>query len=198
MKRLVSSLVFIIMAASVTQAQNFRFGVGAGMDAARMALSGASGGPLVYRTELAGGISGEAVISKTFSVQLEANYDPQGAGVINADGSTAGSYQLDYVTVPLMAKLYGTPELSFLVGPQVGFLVNGKTKTSGSADVDVKDMLESTSFYAVFGAEYRFKNGVFVSGRYNAALSNSVKDETTNTEIKNRYMSFRIGYSFAF
>jgi hypothetical protein len=128
---------------------------------------------------------------------LEANYSAQGAGVVSDDGSNAGSFQFNYITVPLLVKLYGTPRLSFYAGPQVGFLMSAKTKTSGNPETDLKDGLNSTDFYAVFGGEYRFANGVFVSSRYNLGLSNLVEDESLNTEIKNRYFSFRIGYSFA-
>jgi hypothetical protein len=197
MKRFIFSVLFMSTLVIVSNAQKIRLGVAPGVDAARMAISGASGGPLVYRTEVAGGLFAEAVISSTFSVQLEANYSTQGAGVINEDGSTAGSYQLNYITIPLLAKLYGNRNLSFFAGPQIGILLDAKTKSSGDPEVDIKEQIESTDFYGVFGAEYRFDNGVFVSGRYNVGLSNAIKDKSTDTEIKNRYFSFRIGYSFA-
>jgi hypothetical protein len=189
--------VFTIISVSVVTAQNLRLAVSAGVDASKMAISGASGGPLNYRHDLSGGLAFEAGLSSTFALQLEANYSPQGAGVINDDATTAGSYQLNYITVPLLAKLYATPKLSFYAGPQVGLLISAKTKSSGQEDTDVKDQLTSTDFAAVFGGEYRFANGVFISTRYNLGLANAIEDETTNTEIKNRYFSFRIGYSFA-
>jgi len=197
MKRIILSVLFISTLVLTTRAQKFRLGIAPGIDASRMAISGASGGPLVYRTEIGGGLFAEAMISPTFSVQLEANYAPQGAGVINADGSTAGSYQLNYITIPLLAKLYGNRNLSFFAGPQLGILLDAKSKSSGDPETDLKEQIESTDFYGVFGAEYRFTNGVFVSGRYNVGLSNVIKDKTTDTEIKNRYFSFRVGYSFS-
>lgn len=196
-KNLILSFLFIIAAASGAMAQNLRLGVAGGIDASKIAISGASGGPINYRTEPAGGLSLEAVISPVFSVQLEANYSAQGAGVIQDDGSTAGSFQFSYITVPLMAKLYGNRQLSFFAGPQIGFLLSAKSKASGDPETDVKDMLKSTDFYAVFGSEYRFTNGVFVGARYSVGLSNMIEDESTNTELKNRYFSFRVGYSFA-
>jgi len=197
MKRVVFSFFGIVMTVVVVHAQSFRLGVATGVDAARFSISGATGGPIRYKTDLAAGISGEAIISKVFAVQLEANYSPQGTGVINADGTTAGSYQLNYVTIPVLAKLYGTPELSFFAGPQIGLLMKAKTKSSTSADVDIKDLLESTDYYAVLGTEYRFKNGIFIGGRYSAGLKNLSKDKTGNTDLKNRYISLRLGYSFA-
>jgi hypothetical protein len=188
-------LAAFILGMNAANAQNLRFGLSAGVDASRFALSGASGGPVVYKNNAAGGLSLEAKVSDNFGIQLDASYSSQGGGVINEDGSTAGSYQFDYITVPIVAKLYGTKNLSFIAGPQVGFLLKANTRSSGDPDQDVKDQLEEIDFYAVFGSEYRFNNGVFVSSRYHVGVTNLVKDESTNTDIKNRYFSFRIGYS---
>lgn len=189
--------MFTLLSASIVTAQNLRLGVSGGIDAAKMALSGGSGGPINHRMDLAGGLSFEAGLSSIVALQIEANYSPQGAGVVSDDGSSAGSYQMNYLTVPLLVKLSGSPRLSFYAGPQVGFLLSAKTKSSGNEDTDIKDQLNSTAFYAVFGGEYRFANGVFLSGRYSLGLNNAIEDESSNTEIKNRYLSFRIGYSFA-
>lgn len=197
MKRIIFSFVSIMMTVVISNAQDFRIGIAAGVDAARLSIAGATGGPIKYRTDVAGGISGEAVLSKLFAVQLEVNYSPQGMGVINADGSTAGSYQLNYITIPLLAKLYGTPQLSFFAGPQIGLLMKAKVKSSTSEDTDVKDALEKSDFFAVFGSEYRFKNGVFIGARYNAGLQNIVKDKTSNSTLRSHYISLRLGYSFA-
>jgi hypothetical protein len=195
-KTLIFSTVMIFMAGAAI-AQKSRIAISGGVDAARMAISGASGGPLNYRTEAVGGIGFEHAISSTFGLQIEANYSAQGAGVINDDATTAGAYKLDYVTFPVLAKLYANKNLSFLVGPQVGVAISSKVKSSGDPDQDVKDQLKTTDFYAVFGSEYRFANGVFLGARYNVGVVNQVKDESSNTDIKNRYFSFRIGYSFA-
>lgn len=197
MRRIVVYLSFFVLTVATANAQNFRLGISGGVDAARSAFSGASGAPLNYKTDIAGGIVAEAVISPLFSVQLEGNYSPQGVGVINADATTVGSYNFTYITVPLLAKLNAHKGLSFLAGPQVGFLIDAETKSQGDEDTDVKEQIESIDYYAVFGAEYRFANGVFVGTRYSTGLSNVIKDKTANTEIKNRYFSFRLGYSFS-
>jgi hypothetical protein len=197
MKKHFLSVVMAFFAITSVSAQNLQLGISGGVEAARMAISGASGGMLKYRTELAGGISFEAGLNSTIGFQIEANYSPQGAGVISEDGSTVGSYQLDYVTVPVLVKLYGSPRLSFFAGPQVGILLSAKTKVSGSPETDVKEQFKSTDFYAVFGSEYKFANGIFVSARYNVGLTNVVDEEDLpDTEIKQRYFSFRLGYAF--
>jgi hypothetical protein len=67
-------------------AQEFRIGINAGMDAARLSISGGSGGPLKTKAGLTAGITGEARISNVFGIQLEANYSSQGTGIITVDG----------------------------------------------------------------------------------------------------------------
>lgn len=197
MKKHFLSVALAFIALTSANAQNLQFGISGGVDASRMAIAGASGGPLKYRTELAGGLNFEAGLSSNFGLQVEVNYSAQGAGVINDDGSTAGSYQLDYITLPVLVKLYGSPRLSFFAGPQAGFLISAKTKISGDPETDVKDQFKTTDFYAVFGTEYKFANGIFINARYNVGLTNVVdEDEMPDTEIKQRYFSFRLGYAF--
>jgi hypothetical protein len=186
--------MFIIISAT---AQNLQVGISGGIDAARLAISGASGGPLKYKNDLAGGLSLEAGISDNFGVQLEVNYSRQGTGLLPDDAATVGSINLDYLTIPVLVKLYGSPRLNFFAGPQVGLLLSGKSKTQGSDEQDVKDQFKSTDFYAVFGTEYKFANGIFVNARYNLGLSNiNDQDIDPKPEFKNRYFSFRIGYAF--
>lgn len=197
MKRHFSCVVIALFVLTSVNAQNLQFGISGGVDASRMAVSGASGGPLKFKTELIGGISLENSLSSVVGIQVEVNYSAQGAGVVSEDGATIGSYQLDYLTIPVLVKLYGSPRLSFFAGPQIGILLNAKTKVSNSPDTDVKDSFKKTDTYAVFGAEYKFANGIFVNARYNVGMTNVIDDNTVpDQEIKNRYFSFRLGYAF--
>jgi hypothetical protein len=194
-----SLVVFVTLITMTTvNAQKFRAGVHTGVDIASFRIAGASGGPLKDKTALTGGLSFEAKVSPIFSVQLEANYSQQGTGLITPDASTAGSYNLSYVTIPLLAKLSATKNLSFYAGPQVGILLSAKVLSSTAPKQDVKDQLESTDFYAVLGTQYRFDNGVFVDARYNLGTQGLAKDAVGGANFKNQYLSFRIGYSFSF
>lgn len=197
-KHIICAALFTALAFSSVQAQDFRLGISAGIDAARMAFAGASGGPIKYRTEVAGGVHGEVTLSRTVGLQLEVNYAAQGAALASEDLSSVGSYQLNYITVPLLVKLYGTPRLSFIVGPQAGFLVSANMKSLVQDKEDAKSQFKSSDFYGVFGVEYRFDNGIFFGGRYSASLSNSFDvEDQPGYEAHNRYFSFRIGYAFS-
>lgn len=193
-----SLVVFVTLITMTTvNAQKFKAGVHTGVDVASFRISNASGGPLKKKTELTAGLSFEAQLSSLFSVQLEANFSQQGTGIISEDGSTQGSYGLDYITIPLLAKLHANKQLSFYAGPQVGLLLSAKVTQNNQPNTDVKDLLESTDFYAVLGSQYRFDNGVFVDARYNMGTQGLVKDGSLGS-LKNQYYSVRIGYSFSF
>lgn len=197
MKKHFLSVVVALFIITSVNAQNLQFGISGGIDAARFALSGATGGPLKYKTDLAGGLSLEYGLSSLVGLQLEANYSRQGTGLIAEDGGSAGSFQTDYITVPVLLKLYGSPRLSFFAGPQLGILLSAEQKSIGQEDNDIKDQFKSTTFYAVFGSEYKFANGVFVNARYNVGLDNiAEEDGIGGGEIKHRYFSLRIGYAF--
>jgi hypothetical protein len=197
MKKHFLSVVLALFILTSASAQDLQFGISGGVDAARLSIFGASGGPLKYKSELGGGLSLEAALSSTFGLQLEANYAQLGTGVIAQDGSSAGSYQLDYITIPIVIKLYGSARLSFFAGPQVGILLSAKSRSSTQDEIDIKDQLKKTDIYAVFGAEYKFTNGIFVNARYNIGMTNLVdEDVSPDQELKTRYFNFRIGYAF--
>jgi hypothetical protein len=197
MKKHFLSVVMAMFIITSATAQNLQFGISGGIDASRLVLHGATGGPLKFRNDLAGGLNLEAGISDKFAVQLEVNYSRQGTALVSEDGQSVGSIALDYLTIPVIVKLYGSPRLNFFAGPQVGLLLSGKSKMQGAEEQDVKDQFKSTDFYAVFGTEYKFANGIFVNARYNLGLSNiSDQDVDPQPDFKNRYFAFRIGYAF--
>lgn len=175
-----------------TNAQRLHAGLSAGIDASRMAVNDASGTPLTYIINPSGGIFVEAGISKVLAIQAEANYSSQGMGGIGV--SSTLSYKFNYVTIPLLLKLYGTRNLCFFAGGQLGILINAKYIYNESAE-DYKDKMKLKDYYAVLGFEYRFDNGVFAGSRYHTGLTDI--DTQPDLRIHNRYFSFRIGYSFS-
>ena len=95
--------------------------------------------------------------------------------------------KLDYINIPLMAKLYLTDGLSIEAGPQIGFLISAKdefddvtttnvsgdstTETDSGTD-DIKDIVNGIDFGANLGLGYRLENGLLFGARYNLGLSN--------------------------
>lgn len=196
MKRIVIVAFLLFMSFLPVTAQLLRAGLSAGIDASRVAITGASGTPLFYTNNIAGGVFAEAVITPVISLQLELNHSTQGVGSIgqSANAIVYNSVRIDYYTIPLFLKLYGTPNLSFFAGTQLGIKRKALAKTTGNLNIDFDGMIRANDLYGLFGMEYRFANGVFAGGRYHTGLTNILK--TTDNEIHNRYFSFRLGYSF--
>jgi hypothetical protein len=187
--------MIVLLASPGVNAQKWRLNVSAGVDNAAGAIAGTTGGIISSRVGVGGGLDLEMNCSETVSLQLGAHYTQQGFGVSNDDGDAA-SMRIDVITVPLLLRLKASKSLYFLAGPQFGFVIDGKVKSNGSPEQDVKDMLASTDYYAVFGAGYRFTNNIFIDARYHYGFNNMADELGPDQELKNRYLSFRLGYSF--
>ncbi|RDI09773.1 porin family protein [Flavobacterium sp. AG291] len=114
-------------------------------------------------------------------VQVEGLFSSQGAKVEGVD-----DVNLDYISVPVLAKFYLIPsKLSLTAGPQFSFLVN-----------DAKEAFDTKSFdtAASLGAELKIIGGVFVQARYNIGLSN-VNDDS-DIKVKNNVFQLSAGYYF--
>jgi len=191
------AILLVVFFAISANAQSFKFGIHGGVDAATFRLSGTGGGQIKYKSGLTGGVGFEGVLGKVAGISIEANYSRQGTGVSpDFSGASTGSFNLEYVTVPVLLQLYATPALHFFAGPQVGFLLSAKSLSTNQPNQDFKDMLESTDFYGVLGGTYEFANGINIGARFNHGLTNIVKEPAT-TSFKNQYYSFRIGYKFS-
>jgi hypothetical protein len=119
-------------------------------------------------------------LAPIFSIQPEVMYSVQGA--------TSQDFQdveLDYVTIPVIAKIYIIPSIFALeVGPQYAFLVSddfGNTIDNKTYD-----------FSAVGGFSVSLGKHVFSQARYVLGLT----DTTQNAEIKNRTFQLSLGYKF--
>jgi hypothetical protein len=134
----------------------------------------------------------EANTSYHFGALLEFNFAPvfsiQPEIMYSVQGATSQDFQdvkLDYVTIPVVAKVYIVPKIFALeVGPQYAFLV----------DDDFGDTINNKTydFSAVGGFSLSLGKHVFGQARYILGLT----DTTQNAEIKNRTFQLSLGYKF--
>jgi opacity protein-like surface antigen len=137
----------------------------------------------------------EIPVSDMFSVQAEALYSGKGFDFDyeGSDGDKA-ELQLDYIDVPVLAKIYITKGFSVEAGPQVSFLVNEELDSnpnSNSGDL-VLDDAESIDFGLAGGLSFQTDMGIFATGRYTYGLSEVYKD----ADIHNSTFQIGIGYKF--
>lgn len=153
------------------------------------------------RTSFNAGIVAEVPYSERFSLQAEVFYSGQGFEVedINVAGvnfdTNKVEYQLDYIQVPLLAKVYLIEGLNVYAGPQIGFKVNEEIDYE-SGDVNVDDTMlpeaQDFDFSGTVGAGYKFDNGFFVDARYNYGFSDLIKD----TDSHNSVIQAGVGFMF--
>jgi hypothetical protein len=156
------------------------------------------------RTSFNVGLLAEIPLSDRFSIQPEVLYSSQGFDIQQNDNGDDVEYQLDYIQVPILAKIYLVKGLNVEVGPQFGFKTNEEidtdpTSDGGDFDIDsdasaVKDF--DTSIAA--GVGYKFDNGFFINGRYTYGLTDIFKDDSIfqNAEGKNAVWQVGVGFMF--
>src|SRR5690606_24858437 len=140
-------------------------------------------------TSFHAGLALELNLVPMFSVQAEGLFSSQGGKAkYEADGigGVAEDINLDYISVPVLAKFYVVPgKLSLMAGPQFSFLVN-----------DAKDVFnnEPNSFdlAASGGVELKIIMGLFAQARYNIGLTDTYDD----VDSKNGVFQLSVGYYF--
>ncbi|MFL9836353.1 porin family protein [Flavobacterium sp. ST-75] len=150
------------------------------------------------RTSFHVGVLAEFPLTEMFSLQTEALYSGQGFES-DLDGEIFGGegkveYQLDYINVPVLAKVYILDGLSIEAGPQFGFKVNEEIDANANADDgDLNlDEAEDFDFGVAAGVTFETPMGLFATGRYTQGFT----DIVNNRDVKNSVFQIGIGYKF--
>lgn len=147
------------------------------------------------RTSFHVGVVAEFPLADIFSIQAEALYSGQGFDFDfeGPDGDKV-ELQLDYINVPVLAKVYVTKGLSIEAGPQFSFLVNEEVDLNPNSDDGDFDMDEAETFEfgVAAGLTFQTEMGLFATGRYNVGLTEIYKD----VDAKNSVFQLGIGYKF--
>ncbi|NJW52632.1 porin family protein [Salinimicrobium oceani] len=195
------SLLFIaamVFSTTFVAAQEFvYFGAKGGVNFSTFSGDGFSGfdEESKSRTAYHLGLLAEVPVSDRFSIQPEVLYSAQGYDIQEIEDEQDVEFQLDYVTVPVLAKLYVFKGLSLEAGPQFGFLVQNEVDSaSGSVEMD-DDNFNSFDFSVGLGASYKFSN-FFLYGRYNAGMTDIYDIDGVEVDAKNSVIQAGIGLLF--
>ncbi len=203
MKKLLLSVIAMVAFTLSLSAQETTFGVKAGVNFANL------GGDVEDADGLTsfhiGGVA-EIGISEKFSFQPELLFSAQGAKYEESEEgySYEEKYKLNYINVPLMAKLYLTEGFSVEAGPQIGLLLSAKSEweetfmgETDSDDEDIKDYMKSIDFGFNLGLGYKLEGGLNFGARYNLGLSNiNDDDDADDYKITNGVFQISVGYFF--
>jgi opacity protein-like surface antigen len=183
MKKLLLAVITVFFIGNVN-AQSIKFGVKSGVNFATI-----SGEGINVDSRIGFHIGGVAEInvSDKFSVQPELVYSTQGAKL--RDFATI---ELDYISVPIMAKYHVTKGLSLEFGPQFSFLVNDGIDFENN-DAETEDIeAENFDLSAGIGLGYKLDSGLFFQTRYNLGITTI----SENPDLKNGVFQVSVGYQF--
>ncbi|MCW5910147.1 MAG: PorT family protein [Cyclobacteriaceae bacterium] len=133
-----------------------------------------------YIVRLHAGAFVNSDIGENFCFQVEVGYSGLGHQGVYANNLNSSNYH--YGTAGVIFKYYPNKKVSFLAGPQLGYLLGGKT----SAGQNVSDLPpDREDLNAVIGAEFYPTQLIGVGLRYNYGIT-SLDVLSDNTKIYNR------------
>ncbi|NND62409.1 MAG: PorT family protein [Flavobacteriaceae bacterium] len=189
MKKLLFLGMFFIGAISMS-AQGIDFGIKAGVNFA--SIADATG--FDNRTGFVAGVFVGGKLNDKVGLQADLLYSQQGA---EFDG---GEFNLDYVNVPVVIKIFLSETFHVHGGPQFGFVANDELKSDVGA---VADGFKTNNFdlSGVIGIGADLPMGLRFDGRYNFGFTKTneelkVLGETAVEEGRNSVVTLSIGYAF--
>ena len=184
MKRTIATLILLVLGTGFSQAQMLKFGLKGGVNFANYTGGDISGVDFKTITSYHMGAVMELKVFENFAIQPELLYSTQGSE-LEGFGEQVKN-ELGYLSLPVLAKFYlTTNKLSLELGPQASVLVSERSK------VDTGDS-NTFDFAVAGGLSYKITDGLFVSGRYAAGLTEPKKD----ADVKNSVIQFAVGYMF--
>lgn len=189
---ILASALFIFLGA--TKAQDVHFGIKGGLNASNINVSDNQGNHLDTKIGFNAGLLAHIHAGKSFAIQPEVYYSSEGAK--STISNIKSTLNLGYINVPVLAQYMFGNGFRVEAGPQVGFLINAKSKVKGSPSEDVKEFYKTTSFSIPVGAGYLTSFGLGFDARYNFGISDIVKDNSGSTARSNVFQ-FGLFYQFS-
>lgn len=176
MKKATISAIVLLACNLNANAQAFKLGIKAGPNFSNFS-GGVSSIDYSTRTSFHAGAAAELRLTTKLTIATEVLYSSQGADV-----EGYGDFNLDYVSVPVMARIYlFTDKLSLDVGPQFSFLIDEAEESFEN---------ESFEFAAAGGLTFNLTKSLFAQARYTIGLTEASK----NAEVKNSVFQLSVGY----
>jgi Outer membrane protein beta-barrel domain len=175
-------LLAIIILATSTTASAQRYGVRAGANIST--LSGGNDSSISSRTSFYIGVFKEmGIVKDLFYIQPELQYSSQGfsSDITGSDED----YSIDYLNVPVLAKVYVAKIFSFEAGPQFGFKVGDNFEGAAS------DSIESFDAAGVVGLNINLPLRISINARYVFGFSEVINNSDLKTSVAQVGASFR-------
>jgi hypothetical protein len=194
MRLLPAALVLILMFGSSASAQ-ITYGAKAGVNFANVSFADEDV-PSSSRIGLLAGAFATVPLTGWLSVQPEAIYTVKGASIDIFD--IESDYIVDYLEVPVLARVPIQRRVYLAVGPSIAFRIRARSRTSfggSTEEVNIADDVESLDIGVVGAAGLEMGRWVF-DGRYTHGFSDTDADTSDNVKIRNRVFSVSAGFRF--
>ena len=198
------SLAFLSF--SFLQAQDFKYGLKAGLNVNKLAISPEEDwpGPASRLGIHVGGFAQFGLANK-LSLQPELSFSTQGAN--DEDKDDWQRVKLSYLNLAGIFKYTLDNNIHVSMGPQLGFLTAGEfekeDKEDGKRDYhNASNYLKGTDLSIGFGLGYTLNSGIDLGLRYNHGLTNINNNPTSaafyesHQTIKSRVFQVSVGYIF--
>ena len=187
-KTIIVVAAFFIM--SGAKAQSAHFGIKAGLNASSLSYEGNS--DMQSKIGFNAGLLAHIHTGSEFwAFQPEVYYSAEGA---KSKSNSNESTDLGYINVPVLIQYMFSNGFRLEAGPQVGFVMSGKSKLS-STTTDIKDNLKGAVFSIPLGLSYLTSTGLGFDARYNFGISNISK--TAPSKVRSNVFQFDVFYQFS-
>ncbi len=187
--------------------EGIQFGVKAGLNYSNIIKTGDDTYKTQFKPGFNAGIFMEIPIIDRLSFAPEVVFSQKGYKYTNNNPlytePIESSKTLNFIEVPILAKIKATDEFSVFLGPQVSFLVSTTDKFSKGSEAyqnTVKEQnknLKKSLFGGVVGAGYDVTPQININARYALDFQKNNADGTTETpKFKNQVFQLGLGYKF--
>lgn len=158
------------------------------------------------KTGFHAGLFANLKIIDFFALQPEVLYSLQGSKVDVPGSSEELKFNLSYINVPVLAKVYLGENFNIHAGPYIGFLVNTSVEFNDNTVEDaLEDFYKTLDFGVAGGIEFESGSGFVLGARYNAGLAD-IRDDDNQTidfidddddfDVRNQVVQAYIGLMF--
>ncbi|MCC3154477.1 porin family protein [Hymenobacter sp. BT770] len=174
----------------VTESRNTGFGIKGGYNYNKLRGDDIKGISRDSHSDFHAGVYGQFGFNEFSSVQAELLYSRQGFTANTGASGAQQTFNMDYISLPIMYVGNVTETISFHVGPQVSLLTNLK---QGDTPIDISaNGFNSLDYGGVAGLEARI-GPARLGARYNLSLGKVFEDGPSTTGlIANRFGNAKI------
>lgn len=145
---------------------------------------------VTLRTSFHAGVFIAVPSAKNLMIQPELLFSSQGTKYEGSNDVTT----LNYLSMPIMFKLFPTDGFSIEAGPQFSYLLSSETDY-GLLDVDNTNTLKNYDVSAALGVGYQ-ANDVLFNVRYYLGLTDLSENSNDNERFANRTIQVSLGFMF--